>query len=139
MEFKRSLVGYNPEVVQELLKRMDTDYKDKLKELKKQLADRAKEFESLKSEIEKLKSEIDSYKSFENKISQVFLHAHLKATEKVFAALSDAKQSEKKAVDQVQARKAELVRLKTSMEKIKGEIHAVAGQYRMELERVEGE
>lgn len=139
MEFKRSLVGYNPAVVQELLKRMDTDYKDKLKEFKKQLADRVQEFESLKSEIQKLKREIDSYKSLENKISQLFLNAHLKATEKVFAVLSDAKQSEKKAAEQMQARKAELVRLKTSMEKIKGEIHAVAGQYRMELERVEGE
>lgn len=139
VKFKRSLFGYSPKDLADLLKSMDEDFNNSLKELRKQLADEVHHLELAKLEFQNVKNEMDSYKSYENEISKVLLEAHLEATEKFFEALKDSERTEKNAADKVLARKAELAKLKGDMEQMKEEIHSIAGQYKLILDKAEGE
>ncbi|OPY87418.1 MAG: DivIVA protein [Smithella sp. PtaU1.Bin162] len=138
IKFKRSFWGYNPADVDKQLKTMDKLYKDSLKELRKQLADEVHQLQLLKVNIEKVKNNVESYKKIENEISGVLLKTHLDAVEKVFAAMLDSKQAEKKAAGEVLIRKNELTKIKTNIKKVKEEINSVTSRYRLALESAEG-
>ncbi len=137
--YKRSLWGYDPAGVNNLVNKMDRDYKDTIIQLKKQLADEVHHLELLKAEVRKIKRDVDSYRSLENEISRLLLKAHLEAAEKVYAALQKAEQVEKGAAEKVMLKRNELVNLKATMEKVKNEINSMVAQYLSVIEKAEGE
>lgn len=139
INFKRTFLGYSPVKVKNLINSMDSDYEGKLKVLRKQFAASVSDIEQLKVEIQKVRDQINSYRSLENEISRLFLKTHLEATEKVYAAALDAGRADKKAAEMVQSRKAELIGLKATIEKVKEEILYIANQHRTELKKAEGE
>jgi oligoendopeptidase F len=139
IKFKRSLLGCSPKDLEDLLKSMDEDFKNTLRELRKQLADEVHHLELAKLEFQNIKNEIDAYKSIENDISRVLLEAHLEAAEKIFKTIQDVERVEKEVADRVLARKAELAKLKGKMKQMKEDIHSIAVQYRSILDKAEGE
>lgn len=137
-KFKRSLIGYSPASLEVFLKSTNEDFKSKLEDLRKQLADEVHHLELLKLQVQNVKDERSSYESLKNKIIQMLFDAHFVAAEKIYIALRDAEQVEKKAVDKVLIKKRELDKLKTDMENMRGEIRLIATQYESILEKAEG-
>jgi chromosome segregation ATPase len=139
VKFRRSFLGYSPAGVEDLINSMENNFKNDIKKLKIQLADKISHLETLKAEIQKARDEINSYKTLENQVSQVLLQAHLEATERVFAVLEDADLEEKKAADRVRSKRADLLKLKATMDEIRKEIRTIAGQYKERFEKAGGE
>jgi len=137
--FRRSFVGYRPASVKKLLHNLETDYKNKLIDLRKQMAEEVREHEQIRAEIKKVRDEMESYKKLEEKISRQLLDAHMKAVKKVFSAMRSVEGSEQEMAGKIQARKSELAQLRTTMEKIRQEILSIAEQYKPLFDRGKGD
>lgn len=136
---KRSFWGYSPASVDDILKKMDQEYKNNLLQLRKQLADEARQLELLKAEMEKLKNETVSYKSLESEISRLLLKAQLEAAERSYSVFRSVEQAEKDAAERVMLKRSELVRLRSTMDRVKKEISLMIAQYMSVTEKAEGE
>ena len=137
-KFKRALIGYSPADLEDYLNKINTDFDNKMEELRKQQADEIHHLELLKVQVQNVRDEIDSYSTIKNMILKLLFAAHYESTEKVYKALKYVEQAEKKAADKVLLKKAELAKLKKDIDIIMGEIISVTGQYKSILDKVEG-
>jgi len=134
--FRRSWVGYDRVRVDALLEKENADFRQKLKELRTVMAGEVHQLELLRVEIKKLKDDVETYQSLENEISSLIMGFYMKASEKVYQAVKEAEQKERKAAEKVLNRKSEMVTLKTVIESIKEEVGQVTNRYRFEIEKI---
>ena len=137
--FKRSMWGYNPSMVDELIEKTDRDYRQKLLRLRKKLADEVQRTEQLKGQIRQINSSIEPYKSQEVEISQLLLESFLKASEAVYNLTLEKEQQEKDASNQIAVQRTQLVNLKSGVDNLKQDINTVINQYMSLREKAEGE
>lgn len=137
-EFKRSLLGYNPVKVEEYLQVLNNEFKNKLLELRTELAEETHQLQLLRLQVKTLREEINNYQSIRNEIIQFLYDTHIGSAKKVQMAMVDAEQREKKDIDNLLVRKRELGNLKMDIENMSEEITSIATQYKSNIEIVEG-
>lgn len=139
VRYKRSFWGYDPDSVDSVVKKLDQNYKNRLIQLKKKLADEVHQLELLKTEMDRLRNETATYKTIENEIYRELLNAHLAAAEKAYLAMQSSDRADKEAAERVMHKRSKLARIKSTMDELQKEINSVVVQYMTVLDKAEGE
>lgn len=128
--FRRSLIGYDPKSIEDVLMRLKSEFNKRRKELKEQIAEEIHGLELIKLEIDHVKG-INSSFPLRKEISEQLLSAHLGTIESIIKTMKDSEIAEKKAEELFRQKQDELDSLKNDLQKMRQEFLGIAERYKL--------
>lgn len=137
--FSTSLFGFKKKDVNSYLKKMNTEYEEKIKNKEKEIAEIKAQYRNIKSKYDELNSQFAQLQEDREKIANAFITAHEKARAIIDEARQQAIEEKKILEQQVEEEKEKLVDIKQELKILKVEMIDKLKKYEGELSNIIGE
>ncbi len=135
-KFGKTLFGYKPEDVKNEMDRMDSEYGQKVDELRKEIENARIELNAALEKQAQLQKELNSYIEREKLITDVMVKAQMNAQSIEENARLKARMLLESAEEQLKTKLQELENLRVKVARFKEEFREVLDNYRISLESV---
>jgi len=135
-QFGKTLFGYKPEDVKNEMDRMDSEYGQKVDELRKDIENARIELNAALEKQAQLQKELNSYIEREKLITDVMVKAQMNAQSIEENARLKARMLLESAEEQLKTKLQELENLRVKVAHFKEEFREVLDNYRISLESV---
>lgn len=133
-KFKRSLIGYVPDAIEQKISSISADSLHQQEKLQEDLLDIQKENLELEVKIREVRSELDSIQAHRKNIEKNLYDAHIKATLILSEAVRNAEASRIKMQELYDGHKNEYIRIKNTFNSLMDDIHLNVKEFKSKLE-----
>ena len=127
--FKRSLIGYDLNSVQQEIDRLSAEYEIRIKELKDELTNHTHQRELLRTEYEKLKQDLEDRLNIEKTIKDKLYEKYIVVAEKRLDAEKKMEEAAVELKEQVKHRQIMLAKYKDYQTNIKSDMFRIRDRF----------